>query len=142
MRKKVINKQNDLWTLHRYFIWADRMRLHFDNTLKNKENLDEKRFSIDSFLYMSYWYGSLYVLIEGWQELGLQDNTVNSLLNSPNVDLLRRYRNGVFHFQKEYWDKRFLEFMTEGENCVAWVRQLTEVFSEYFLGNLLKIENA
>jgi len=85
---------------------------------------------------MSYWYGGLYVVIEGWIELALQDKAVNTLLNSPNVDLLKRYRHGVFHFQKEYYDKRFTEFITEGQNCVVWVRQLREAFSNYFLEKL------
>lgn len=130
-----MGRKTELFTLHRYFIWADRMRVHFDNT-QNKEKMDKQRFDIDSFLYMSYWYGGLYVVIEGWKELALQDNAVNSLLNSPNVDLLKRYRHGVFHFQKEYYDPRFTEFMTEGRNCVVWVRQLREAFSNYFLEKL------
>jgi len=128
--------QNELFTLHRYFIWTDRLRVHFDNTIKNKDKLKPQRFKIDTFLYMSYWYGGLYVLIEGWQELHLLDQKINELLKSPNVDLLRRYRNGAFHFQKEYYDKRFLDFMIEGENCVVWVRQIREAFSDYFLKEL------
>ncbi len=124
--------------MHRYFIWADRMRVHFDNTLENKEKMEKQRFDIDSFLYISYWYGGLYVVIEGWKELALQDDAVNSLLDSPNVGILRRYRHGVFHFQKEYYDKRFTEFMTEGQNCVVWVRQLRKAFSNYFLEKLNK----
>lgn len=131
-----MDKKTELFTLHRYFIWADRMRVHFDNTLKNKEKMDKQRFDIDSFLYISYWYGGLYVVIEGWKELALQDDAVNSLLDSPNVGILRRYRHGVFHFQKEYYDKRFTEFMTEGQNCVVWVRQLRKAFSNYFLEKL------
>lgn len=131
-------EKNKLFTLHRYFIWADRMRVHFDSTLKNKDKLDPIRFKIDSFLYMSYWYAELYVVIDGWNELGLQDNAVNTLLQSPNVNLLKRYRNGVFHFQKEYFDKRFIEFMTNGQDCVVYVRELRKALSEYFLKNLEK----
>ena len=80
------------------------------------------------------------MLIEGWKELKLSDQKVNSLIESPNVDLLRRYRNGIFHFQKDYYDKRFMDFMSEGENCAVWVRQLREAFGDYFLKNLPKLE--
>jgi hypothetical protein len=83
-------------TLHRYYIWANRMRTHFDEVI-SKGMLDGKA-EIESFLYMSYWYGGLYVVIEGWRELKLTDNTIDILLQSPNVELLRRYRNAVFHF--------------------------------------------
>ena len=133
-------KKIQLFALHRYFIWSDRMRVHFDNALRNKEKLDHGSFQIETFLYMSYWYGGLYVLIEGWKELKLSDQKVNSLIESPNVDLLRRYRNGIFHFQKDYYDKRFMDFMSEGENCAVWVRQLRKAFGDYFLKNLPKLE--
>lgn len=83
---------------------------------------------------MSYWYGGLYVLIEGWQELGLKDKKIDSLLSeSENVNLLRRYRNGVFHFHKEYFDKKYTELISEGNNCVEWIRNLREAFSDFFL---------
>jgi hypothetical protein len=83
---------------------------------------------------MSYWYGGLYVVIEGWQEMNLHDQAIDSLLmHSDNVELLKKYRNGVFHFQKNYFDKRFLNFMTQGNNCVEWVRNIREAFSNFFL---------
>lgn len=61
----------------------------------------------DQFLYMSLWYACLYVLIEGWLQLKLSDPEVDALLESPNVDLLERFRNGVFHYQRDYWDERW-----------------------------------
>jgi len=117
------------------------MRTHFDEVLvreKDKVLAMEKLDSlteIESFLYMSYWYGGLYVVIEGWQRLKLSDDIIDNLLISSNVQLLKRYRNGVFHFQKEYIDKRFEEFMEQGMNAVTWVRSLNEQFGRYFLEN-------
>src|SRR5438034_786877 len=93
-----------LFALHRYYIWANRMRTHFDDLLGDQT----RRSEIESLLYMSYWYSALFVVIEGWRHLGLSEPTIDALLASPNVDLLRRYRNGVFHFQKDYSDDRFL----------------------------------
>jgi len=122
-------------TLHRYFIWADRMRVHFDEVI-SKGALDEAT-QIDGFLYMSYWYGGLYVVIEGWQKLKRSDPVIDTMLQSPNVDLLRRYRNGVFHFQNNYNDKRFLAFMEEGKDSVSWVRSLNVHFGRFFLENPL-----
>lgn len=127
-----------VFTLHRYYIWANKMRTHFDDTLKKKsENkIPDNFFKIESRLYMSYWYGGLYVVIEGWKQLKLSDPEIDSLLKSKNVGLLRQYRNGVFHFQRNYDDKKFLNFITQGENCVEWIRQLNEEFGRFFLGNL------
>jgi hypothetical protein len=86
----------------------------------------------DPGIFMSYWYGGLYVVIEGWRELGLTDSTVDRLLKSPNVELLKRYRNGIFHFQKQYFDERFTGFM-ESKDSVPWVRELNLAFGTYFL---------
>lgn len=118
--------------LHRYFIWANRMRTHFDDLLQSA-GATEKVDQIESWLYMSYWYASLYVVIEGWRELDLHDQEIDGLLDSPLVDLLRRYRNGVFHFQREYADDRFFDFIREGEKAVEWVRCLNPAFGRWFL---------
>ncbi|MBI3405292.1 MAG: hypothetical protein HY046_07510 [Acidobacteria bacterium] len=125
------------FTLHRYFIWANKMRIHFDELVpKVVNNPSADRFSaeaIEADLYMSFWYGELYVVIEAWNELKLSDPVVDELLKSPNVELLRRYRNGVFHFQKDYFDERFLAFMRDGQNSARWVRDLNEALSAFFL---------
>lgn len=134
---KIIDTMPGAFTLHRYFIWADRMRVHFDYILKNsKDSFSEslkKKEEIDTFLYMSLWYGMFYVLIEGWLQLGFKDEKIDELLKSKNVKLLKRYRNGVFHFQKEYYDKRFTKLMTEGEDIAVWIRDLRDEFSRWFL---------
>lgn len=124
-------------TLHRYFIWCNRMRTHFDEildagTLSEEADWYDKE-AIESFMYMSYWYAGLYVVIEGWKELGLTDSTIDGLLASPNVDLLRRYRNGAFHFQKTYFDERFTDFMKTEMQTVEWIRDLNRAFGGYFL---------
>ena len=144
------NKMDELITLHRYFIWANRMREHFDNTLTDPKRIAESKkeaskyyrifFADDPGIFMSYWYGGLYVVIEGWKKLGFHDPDIDYLINSPNVVLLRRYRNGAFHFQKDYFDKRFQEFWQE-QGTVAWVRELNKKFSDFFLRELSKEKN-
>lgn len=132
-------RNHAIGSLHRYYIWANRMRLHFDEKVPvvSKQLIKEPGWMtyefIEANLYMSYWYGGLYVVIEGWQQLRLSDPTIDELLASPNIRLLKEYRNGVFHFQKAYFDKRFTNFMTKGENAVDWVRDLNRAFGGYFL---------
>lgn len=108
------------------------MREHFDELLA--ESLPRRKgWDIEANLYMSYWYGGLYVVIEGWRTLKLRDPMIGRLLSSRNVGLLRRYRNGVFHFQRTYYDKRFSGLILDGENVVDWVRTLNREFGRYFL---------
>jgi len=126
--------KTEIHTLHRYFIWQTVMRQHFFDRLGDRPEKGPKEHpDIEAFLYMSYWYAALYVVVEGWRKLELEDEEIDGLLESPNVALLKRYRNGVFHFQRTYYDKRFVDLITEGENVVEWVRSLSSAFGRYFL---------
>jgi hypothetical protein len=86
----------------------------------------------DRSMFMSYWYGTLYVVIEGWRELRLSDARINELLKSPKVKSLKLYRNGVYHFQRNYFDDRFAGFM-KSKDSVEWVRELHGEFGRFFL---------
>lgn len=135
--KSMTETTEAVFTLHRYYIWANKMRELFYQLVPTvASDPEHDRFSpaaIEADLYMSFWYGEVFVVIEGWKELGLADPAVDALLASPNVELLRRYRNGVFHFQKDYFDERFLAFMRDGKDAAGWVGALNRAFGAYFL---------
>ena len=78
-------------------------------------------------------YAGLYVVIEGWRKLGLEDEEVDRLLESPNVELLRRFRNGTFHYQQKYWSEKLVELIRDGEGVPQWVSELNRMFGRYFL---------
>ena len=122
--------------LHRYFIWANKMRTDFDVLLAKRKHtkVPESLILIEDNMYMSYWYAGLYVLIEGWQKLKLQNTAIDTLLKRKDyVDLLRKYRNGVFHYQEDYFDSRFADVWSQGQGFITWVRELNEQFGRYFL---------
>ena len=81
---------DSLITLHRYYIWANKLRADFQNILKNKNKISKAGYEIESLMYMSLWYGMLYVVIEGWQNLKLKDEVIDSLLKSKYTNLLKR----------------------------------------------------
>ncbi len=135
------NANNPINILHRYFIWANRMRIYFGEVLKKhaEGEIDEHSFGIESMMYMSLWYGLLYVVAEGWGALKLSDAVIDELLKSPNTNLLKHYRNATFHYpkKKQYHDVRFENFFKE-QTTVEWVRRLNAEFSRYFLDVLKK----
>lgn len=131
------------------------MREYFEKALLNpgwlkreKENVESNPllagaafFCDDPGIFMSYWYGSLYVVIEGWKELEFSDPVIDLLLLDPKVKQLRLYRNGTFHFQKNYWDHRFKNFIAE-EGAAVWVRKVTLELGRWFLDDRKGLEKA
>jgi len=83
------------------------------------------------FMHLSYWYAGLYVVCEGWQELKLTDPDIDRLLASSYLDVLRRYRNGVFHYQQDYFDVRIREGIKAGEPFRQWLDELMQHFNRY-----------
>lgn len=128
-------------SLHRYFIWADLHRRRFFDLAPRlaAETDDERRFDLRfrTTTELSYWYGALYVVVEGWRELGLTDDEIDGCLaETANVDLLRRYRNATFHFQRRYHDAKFMDLISAGQGVVEWVQRLQAAFDRYFVDNM------
>lgn len=119
---------HDLFVLLKYFLYQDTIRLQFEKYLLNKELKDSKAYIN---IYMDLWYWTLYVLIEWWYELRLKDEKITKLLRWKNKELLREYRNGVFHFQKDWYDKKFENFHAE-ESTVLWSIELHKEFWRFF----------
>lgn len=135
-----MNPDEGIYTLHRYFIWANRMRNHFHQIIDGQgpppvpdDHTAYSKWLIAPFAYVSYWFATLYVVAEGWQELGLNDSKIDTLLNSSYCNLLKRYRNGVFHYQKTYFDRRYTEFYDKRDDIMEWVNKVHEELSRYFL---------
>lgn len=119
-------------TLWRYFSWCQWQRTFADAFKVTWETNFFDSVEIQQwFMHLSYWYSGLYVVCEGWQELRLTDPDVDRLLQSPYLDVLRRYRNGVFHYQPEYLDIRIKEAIQSGEPFQKWVDDLMQHFKRY-----------
>jgi hypothetical protein len=133
--------------LFRYFMAASLMSQEFENHLLKDPNDsalhggDPMKFMISKAgLKMCLWYGMLYVVVEGWQEAELSDPEVDRLLASPNTELLRRFRNGMFHFQKDHWlPKKFSDFFEPKNKTVEWVRALTAELRRALMAEMKKI---
>ena len=127
----------EIHVLHRYWIAADVIRIDFQEELAPIEHFDAQSLpAIRIIAYMSFWYAALFVVVEGWRALRLHDPAVDRLLSSDNVELLRRYRNGVFHFQRKYWDDRMIDFVRGGAASASWVRELHLAIGDVLLERL------
>jgi hypothetical protein len=120
-------------TLTRYWMWSVALRDAGIPLLAPEaagKTLSDAECSRATAL-LSYWFASLYVLSEGWRQLGIRDSTVDTLLTEEHVSLLRRYRNGMFHFQADFGDARFTELILSSDTF-RWVVALNNAFGAFF----------
>jgi hypothetical protein len=117
----------------RYLFWAEINKNKLEELFDSTDD-SEKIPTSDFFAYSSLWYGSLFVVIEGWETLKLKDDTINALLveHDDLKSLLRRYRNGVCHFQPKLLDNRFVAFGSTKHNSYLWAKLLHQEFVRYF----------
>jgi hypothetical protein len=141
----------DLLMLYRYFAYAAFMRSRFrretDPEWFKLLTADESGllmfFLSPPGIYLMYSYAGIYLVIDGWRDLGLKDEKIDELLKSPFVDRLRLFRNATFHYQKDLLSWKHLQFFgTEEERTEVWLKQLYSEFERFFVENTLPIPEA
>ena len=124
----------------RYLFWAD---INYKQLNKSFEaSVTSEEIPTNLFIaFSSQWYGSLYVVVEGWEELKLEDQIISKLLNEHQdlKDLLRRYRNAVFHFQPKLLDNRLTGFGKTKDNSHLWIELLHRQFVRFFSDQVAKL---
>lgn len=121
-------------SLHKYYLWATYMAACFEKEMpkvSQSKSWAEPE-ALHAFMFLSYWYATLYVVAEGWKELKLADPAIDALLTEPHCALLKRYRHGVFHFQSDYFDSRYQDFFAQGQAARKWVDDLHGSFTAFF----------
>lgn len=119
---------HQIYAWARYVFWAEVECQQYEayEPVENEPTLGR------STVLMLQWYAALWVAIEGWRECPLSDETVDELLTDPafeqNIQLLRRFRNGVYHYQRDPINERLLAFLRQGEHAVTWAFLLHDEF--------------
>jgi hypothetical protein len=84
------------------------------------------------FLTLSVYYSLLYVVVEGYRDIGLEDESINTVLsNGEYIENLRRFRNATFHFQKAPISAKMMEFL-EQKDSERWIRDLDRALRGFF----------
>ena len=133
----------DQLILYVYFSSTDILRDKFKASVRNSnfEELNEKYGALGRFIFfhhsesgilMKQYYSSMYVVAEGWQEIGLENQEIDELLSSENLRLLKRFRNGTFHFQKSFPTEKWTDFIYSVNETADWIDDLYQSFSKYF----------
>jgi hypothetical protein len=132
--------QIEIVALHRHFVTAQAIK-HFisadvPETVKTDE-LDEDLLEaaklISRVFRLQVFYALLYVVVEGFQELGCHDPAVDSLLaRSELVTALKRFRNGTFHFQPEPITTPKVEELVDIPGSEEWTFGLYVALQAFF----------
>jgi hypothetical protein len=64
------------------------------------------RITSELWINMSFWYSSLYAVIEGLKDFKLSTDKIDALLKPNYVDALRLFRNALMHPQEEYFSEK------------------------------------
>lgn len=99
------------------------------------EDLDETIGAWQEYrTYYTYWLASLYVVMEGFEALGLRDAAIDDLLHKHR-DSLRLFRNSAFHFHKE--PHKFMQFHDDEGLRLNWAEGVHQAFADYFANHTL-----
>ena len=128
--------------LHKHWLHADSIKVRISaevlkpGEMQAAEKLPQSLLDLGKthsmFLALSVWYALLYVVIEGYQKMGLCDEGVDAVLAQEEyVDVLKRFRNGIFHYQQNPIPEKVFGFL-EMEQSESWIRDLNSAFDAFF----------
>lgn len=103
-----------LVSIHRHWLWADRMQRTFFASLNpNLKEEDAKDIFISNWgMCMCLWYGLLFAVCEGLREGKFAVPTVQAEIDGIYEDL-KLFRHAVFHVQKKYWSPKLFRIMQD-----------------------------
>ena len=112
-----------------YLHWAE---LQFSQFKKQQPEID----SASAIGATAHWLAAEYVVLEGWEELGLQDDRITRLLATypEHRDILRRCRNAVYHYQPRVLDPRLAKCLKNEDEELRWCVALHFEFQRVLLG--------
>jgi len=115
---------NQVFLLHRHWIWANLQRARFEETLGQAPKPDDGAFLADvAWASMYMWYGLLWSVIEAFEERHIEIRGPMSADIDYVSDTLRRCRNVVFHVSsKNQHDVRLYELMGLPDSAAAIMR--------------------
>ncbi len=116
-----------------YWLSARLMHYHVHDlrdTYGDMEGIEDAGLFREFQTYFSYWLSALYVVAEGFRELGLKDGIIEALI-SVHIDELRVFRNATFHFQKS--PDKHIRFLEGPHNRTNWAEELHAEFEAFFL---------
>jgi hypothetical protein len=117
----------------RYLTWCEDHYRRFDDLMAKDSTHEGAADYAWFFARIAHWYASLWVVVEGWRELGLRDNIIDGLLRNGHAlcDLFRQFHNSVYHYRRDFFDSGIVAPLNEGEAAIPWAHALRSEFRRF-----------
>ena len=90
-----------------------------------KKTIDDDALRTDFFSYMDAWLSGLYVVVEGYRQLNLKDETIDELLSEGTKFLQDTWE------QTNFFKERPTSAVQQPDR-MRWAEALTDEFVEFF----------
>jgi hypothetical protein len=129
---------NTIWhSIYRQWIWADHLRNYFSAELPEKKLSLSGDFTIEPYwMLMCLWYGVLFSVLEALREIKVNVPEVQKDIDKMYLTL-KKYRNAVFHVQKEYWSNKWRNLILD-ETSAKKINLIHKQVGIFLLENLTK----
>jgi hypothetical protein len=122
---------------HRHWCRADAIKYVLYGGRPPKKEIPEELRQVaelhSQFLRLEVFYSLIYVVIEGYRELSFQYEKVEVLLEQADyVDRLRRFRNAVFHYQRDPINLKLIDFL-DAKDSEKWTKISIALSNNSFL---------
>jgi hypothetical protein len=117
----------------RYLTWCEDHYRRFDELMSKDPTHDSAPDYAWFVARISHWYASLWVVIEGWQELDLNDNIIGGLLRNESTlcELFQRFHDAVYHYHRNFLDRDIMALLSRGEAAIPWAHALRSEFRRF-----------
>ena len=114
-----------------YLHWSQMQYKHY-------RSFQEDSSDADFFGALAHWLASLYVVAEGWQEIGIPDPVISDLIAKYDdyYQLMRRFRNGVYHFQHKPLSVKLTDFLNPQSEGTLWAEALLFEFKRFLVSTV------
>ncbi|MHA4735343.1 hypothetical protein [Ensifer adhaerens] len=118
--------KSQISSLYGHWLIAESISFHWQNSLKASS------FHLSTEHSRQVWQSLLYVVVEGYIDLGVRNDEIDAVLgNAVELQKLRRFRNATFHYQEDPFSAKYLDFKSD-PNGELWVLKLNAAFRSFF----------
>jgi len=127
--------------IDRQWLRADHLKVAFYNSpaFRSQQKGENDFDWMTSYLvsprgvYLCVWYAFVYSVLEGAIEKGVDPTSFKSYTEKLE-DLLKKFRNSIFHNPPKYWDKRYIKLF--GGTQLEDIEKLHEELGKYLEDSL------